>query len=203
MTPQEIGAATLEHALLVLVAMLAAVSVALPLGVWAHRNRRAGKWILRVVDTLQTVPSLALFGLLLPLPLVGGIGPRLALLVLFGYALLPLLRGVVAGLEGVPAEVREAALALGMKPQEMLREVELPLAAPAIAAGVRVATVASIGTATVAAAVGAGGLGVFLYRGLASVDERLLLAGALPAAGLAILADWILSRIEERLRRRR
>ena len=202
MTPQAILEATAEHALLVLLAVLLAAAVALPAGVWAFRHPANDRWLLRLVDLIQTIPSLALFGLLLPLPLVGGIGSRLALLALFLYAMLPLLRGIVAGLESVPGDVREAALALGMRPGEMLREVELPLAAPAIAARVRVATVASIGTATVAAAVGAGGLGVFLYRGLASADQSLLLAGAVPAALLAILADGVLQWIEERLRRR-
>ena len=148
---------------------------------------------------MQTIPSLALFGLLLPLPLVGGIGPKLAVIALFAYALLPILRNTVAGLASVPEPVKEAAVAMGLTPRQVLREVELPLAAPSIVAGLRIATVTTIGTATIAAAVGAGGLGTFLYRGLATLEPNLLLAGAIPAALMAIVADRILAWTEKKL----
>ncbi len=198
---EQILRASGEHLLLVVVSVALAAAVGLPAGIWAFRNRQAAKPLLLFVDIVQTIPSLALFGVLLPLPLVGGIGAKLAVLALFLYALLPLVRNTVAGLQGVPEDVREAAVAMGLRPWEVLREVELPLAMPAIAAGLRIATVASISTATVAAAIGAGGLGVFLYRGLATVEESLLLAGAIPAALMAVAADRIFLWIEDRLSR--
>ncbi len=188
-----------EHSVLVVISVLAAAGVAIPLAVWCQRNRRMGGVVVRLTDAVQTVPSLALFGLLLPLPLLGGIGERLAIVVLFLYALLPILRNTLLGLDGVGEGVRETAVALGMTRGEILREIELPLAAPSILAGLRLATVTTIGTATVGAAIGAGGLGVLLYRGLATVDTELLLAGALPAAAMAMGADWIFQWIEDKL----
>ncbi len=193
--------ATGEHVLLVLGSVALAFPVGLGLGIWAFRHPGAAGWLLLLVDAVQTVPALALFGLLLPLPLVGGIGAKLAVIALFLYALLPIVRNTVTGLRQTPVEIREAALAMGLRPREVLREVELPLAAPMVAAGLRIATVTSIGTATIAAAIGAGGLGAFLYRGLATVDERLLWAGAGPAAVLALLADRGFLWIEEKLSR--
>ena len=190
---------SLEHLWLVVIAVGTAAGVAIPMAVWCQRNRRMGGVVVRLTDAVQTVPSLALFGLLLPLPLLGGIGERLAILVLFLYALLPILRNTLLGLDGVGEGVRESALALGMTPGEILREIELPLAAPSIMAGLRLATVTTIGTATVGAAIGAGGLGVLLYRGLATVETELLLAGALPAAAMAMGADWIFQWIEDKL----
>lgn len=190
---------TLEHLLLVSLAVLAASLIAIPTAIWSERNPRAGSLILKLTDIIQTIPSLALFGLLLPLPLIGGIGAKLAIFVLFLYALLPILRNTLLGLNGISAEIRESAIALGMTPAEVLREIEIPLAAPSIIAGLRIATVTTIGTATVAAAIGAGGLGVLLYRGLATVETELLLAGALPAAALAILADQLFQWIEDML----
>ena len=190
---------TLEHLLLVSLAVLAASLIAIPTAIWSQRNPRAGNLILKLTDIIQTIPSLALFGLLLPLPLIGGIGAKLAIFVLFLYALLPILRNTLLGLNGISAEIRESAIALGMTPSELLREIEIPLAAPSIIAGLRIATVTTIGTATVAAAIGAGGLGVLLYRGLATVETELLLAGALPAAALAILADQLFQWIEDKL----
>jgi osmoprotectant transport system permease protein len=190
---------TLEHLLLVSLAVLAASLIAIPTAIWSQRNPRAGSLILKLTDVIQTIPSLALFGLLLPLPLIGGIGAKLAIFVLFLYALLPILRNTILGLAGISAEIRESAIALGMTPSEVLREIEIPLAAPSIVAGLRIATVTTIGTATVAAAIGAGGLGVLLYRGLATVETELLLAGALPAAALAILADQLFQWIEDKL----
>ncbi len=190
---------TLEHLMLVSLAVLAASLIAIPTAIWSQRNPRAGNLILKFTDIIQTIPSLALFGLLLPLPLIGGIGAKLAIFVLFLYALLPILRNTLLGLNGISEEIRESAIALGMTPAEVLREIEVPLAAPSIITGLRIATVTTIGTATVAAAIGAGGLGVLLYRGLATVETELLLAGALPAAALAILADQLFQWIEDKL----
>ncbi len=189
---------SLEHLFLVIIAVSVAALFAIPAAIWSHRNPRRGTVLLKLTDIIQTIPSLALFGLLLPLPLIGGIGARLAIFVLFLYALLPILRNTLLGLKGVPYEIRESALALGMTPREILREIELPLAAPSIFAGLRIATVTTIGTATVAAAIGAGGLGVLLYRGLATVEIELLFAGALPAAAMAIVADRLFQWIEDK-----
>ncbi len=189
---------SLEHLFLVVVAVAVAALFAIPAAIWSHRNPRPGAVLLKLTDIIQTIPSLALFGLLLPLPLIGGIGARLAIFVLFLYALLPILRNTLLGLNGVPYEIRESALALGMTPGEILREIELPLAAPSIFAGLRIAPVTTIGTATVAAAIGAGGLGVLLYRGLATVETELLFAGALPAAAMAIVADRLFQWIEDK-----
>jgi osmoprotectant transport system permease protein len=191
--------ATAEHALLVFIAVTVAVAIGLPGGIWIFQNRKPGAYLLRLADMVQTIPSLALFGLLLPLPLIGGIGMPLAIFALVLYALLPILRNTVAGLEAVAPSVREAAVGLGLRPWEVLVEVDFPLAAPSIVAGIRIATVSSIGTATIAAAIGAGGLGVFLYRGLATVEVQLLLAGAIPAALLALLAEGLLQWIEKLL----
>lgn len=189
----------IEHLILVVIAVGAAAAVAIPAAIWSYRNPRPGGMVVMFTDVLQTIPSLALFGLLLPLPLLGGIGAKLAILVLFLYALLPILRNTLLGLENIPAAIRESAVALGMSPAEILREVELPLAATSILAGLRIATVTTIGTATVAAAIGAGGLGVLLYRGLATVETTLLVAGALPAALLALAADRFFQWIEDKL----
>ncbi len=194
-----IATAAGEHLLLVLLSVALAAALGVPAAVWAARHPGPGRYLLRAADLIQTIPSLALFGLLLPLPLIGGIGPRLAVLALLAYALLPILQNTVTGLRTVPEAVKESAVAMGLTPREVWREVELPLAAPSIVAGLRIATVTSIGTATVAAAVGAGGLGTFLYRGLATLEPDLLLAGAIPAALMAIGADWILTWIENRL----
>lgn len=190
-----------EHFVLVLVSLSGAALLGLPLAIWAHRHAGPGRVLLLGIDIIQTIPSLALFGLLLPLPLLGGIGARLAIFALLLYALLPIVRNTVAGLAQVPVETREAAVAMGLRPNEVLREVELPLASPFVLAGLRLAAVNSIATATVAAAIGAGGLGVFLYRGLASVDQNLLLAGALPAALMAVAVDRVFLWIEEKLSR--
>ncbi len=193
-----IATAALEHLWLVLLAVGLAAAFGLPGAIWAARHPGPGNYLLRAADLVQTIPSLALFGLLLP---IIGIGPRMAVIALFAYALLPILRNTVAGLQGVPEAVKESAVAMGLTPRQVLREVELPLAAPAIVAGLRIATVTTIGTATIAAAVGAGGLGTFLYRGLATLEPNLLLAGAIPAALMAILADRILAWTENKLSR--
>jgi osmoprotectant transport system permease protein len=147
----------------------------------------------------QTIPSLALFGFLVPLPFIGGIGRRTAIVALCLYALLPILRNTLLGITGVDASVRESAVAMGMTSRQILWQVELPLAAPSIVAGLRLATVATIGTATIAAAIGGGGLGVFIFRGISMVDTPTVLAGALPAAAMALLADGGLEWIERKI----
>ena len=148
---------------------------------------------------MQTVPSLALFGFLIPIPFIGGIGQRTVIISLVLYALLPVLRNTFVGISSVDAAVCESAVAMGMTDGQLLRQVQLPLAARTIIAGIRVATVTTIGTATIAAAIGGGGLGVFIFRGVASVDSAQILAGAIPAAVLALLADWGLGWVERKL----
>jgi osmoprotectant transport system permease protein len=194
----EIAALTGEHLFLVLAATALAVGMGVPLGVSLTRRPALARGVLGAASIAQTVPSLALLGLLIPLPVLGGIGKSTAILALVVYALLPILRNTHAGVRSVDPAVLEAADGLGMTAGERLRSVELPLALPVILAGVRVATVATIGLATVAAAIGAGGLGVLIYRGIATVDDRLILAGALPAALLAVAADGLLGWIERR-----
>ena len=192
-----------EHLLIVLVAVVAAIIVGVPAGIFCRRHPRAGKIVLRVTDAVQTIPSLALFGFLIPIPFIGGIGARTAIVALILYSLLPIVRNTLTGLNGVDPLVREAGIALGMTPRQLLREVELPLATPSIVGGIRIATVTAIGVATIAAAVGGGGLGTLIFRGVAMVDTGLILAGALPAAILALLADRVLSVVERRLARSR
>ena len=195
----EILGQTLAHAGLVLTALSVACLAGVPAGITLSRRPGARAWALSLANVAQTVPSLALFGFLIPLPLVGGIGRRTAIVALVLYALLPILRNTLTGLLGVDPSVRESAVAMGMTPRQRLFRVELPLAAPTILAGVRTAAVQTVGTATIAAAIGAGGLGVFIFRGLASVDTRQILAGAVPAALLALLADGGLGWVERRL----
>jgi osmoprotectant transport system permease protein len=199
----EVLAQTGEHLLLVVVSTGVAIAVGLPLGLLLTRRASLKRPVLAVANVLQTVPSLALFGLLIPLPFVGGIGARTAVVALVLYALLPVIRNTVTGVEGVDRSVREAAVAMGMTDAQVLRQVELPLAAPVILAGVRVATVICVGVATIAAAVGAGGLGTYIFRGLRQYDNGLILAGALPAALLALAADAGIGAIEARLDVRR
>lgn len=199
----EILRLTLEHLALVLIAMTAAIIVGIPLGIYCRRSRGLGGLLLRLVDAIQTIPSLALFGLLIPLPLLGGIGLRTAIIALTLYSLLPIVRNTVIGLNTVDPVVREAGTAMGMTARQLLREVEFPLALPTIVGGIRIATVLAIGVATIAAAIGGGGLGTLIFRGVAMVDTRLMLAGALPAAALALLADVVLSAVERSLARRR
>ena len=196
---RELLSVTAEHLVLVLVSVGLAVAIGLPLGLLLTRRPALKRPILAFAGVMQTVPSLALFGLLIPLPLLGGIGARTAVVALVLYALLPVIRNTVTGVEGVDRGVREAALAMGMTDGQILRRVELPLAASVILAGVRVAAVISVGVATVAAAVGAGGLGTYIFRGLRQYDNNLILAGALPAALLALLADGALGLLEARL----
>jgi ABC-type proline/glycine betaine transport system permease subunit len=195
----EILSLTLEHLWLVLIAIGVAALVAIPGAVALTRRAGLRSAMLGLASVLQTIPSLALFGFLLPLPFIGGIGRHTAIIALCLYALLPILRNTLVGILGVDPAVRESAVAMGMTPSQILWQVELPLAVPAILAGLRIATVATIGTATVAAAIGAGGLGVFIFRGIATVDTATVLAGAVPAAVLALAADGGLEWIEKRL----
>lgn len=192
---------SLEHLWLVGVAIGIACAIALPAGIMLARRARIRRWALAVTNIVQTIPSLALFGFLLPLPLIGGIGKRTAILALILYALLPILRNTVVGIMGLDQAVRESAIAMGMTNRQLLWQVELPLAAPAILAGIRIATVATIGTATIAAAIGGGGLGTFIFRGIAMVDNVTILAGAVPAALMAVAADEGVEWLERRLSR--
>lgn len=189
---------TSEHLVLVLISMLIAIAIGVPLGVLLTRRAPLRGWVLGFANVMQTIPSLALFGFLIPIPLIGGIGKRTAIVALVLYALLPILRNTLVGILGVDAAVRESAIAMGMTDRQLLFEVELPLAARTILAGVRVATVTTIGTATIAAAIGGGGLGVFIFRGIASVDTAQILAGAIPAAVLALLSDGGIGWVEKR-----
>lgn len=199
----ELAQLTLEHLGLVAAAIALASAIGIPVGVWLTRNPRYSKPVLALANVAQTVPSLALFGLLIPLDLsvsglklVGGIGPRTAVVALVLYALLPIIRNTYTGISQVDPTVREAGRAMGMTDWQLLWRVELPLALEVILAGVRVATVITVGTATVAAAIDAGGLGRYIFRGLRMNDNGLILAGALSAAGIAMLADALLGRVE-------
>ena len=195
----EIASLTIEHLELVLVAMLIASAIAIPTGVYLTRRAGMRGWVLGFANVLQTIPSLALFGFLIPVPLIGGIGRRTAIVALVLYALLPVLRNTLVGILGVDPAVRESAVAMGMTGRQILLEVELPLAMRTILAGVRVATVTTIGTATIAAAIGGGGLGVFIFRGISTVDTAQILAGAIPAAVIALVADEGLGWLERKL----
>jgi osmoprotectant transport system permease protein len=186
-----------EHLWLVLISTSIAVAIGLPLGILLSRHPRLRAPVLGLANIMQTVPSLALFGLLIPLPFIGGIGARTAVVALVLYALLPVIRNTVTGILGVDKNVREAAVAMGMTDRQILWQVELPLAASVILTGVRVAVVISVGVATIAAAVGAGGLGTYIFRGLRQYDNRLILAGAVPAALMALAADFGLGLLEK------
>lgn len=198
----EIVYATLQHVVIVVIAVTVAAATGIPIGVACVRHPRSGKIALRLIDILQTIPSLALFGLLIPLPLIGGIGIRTAIVALILYSLLPIVRNTVTGIAGVDRLITEAATVLGMTERQRLLTVELPLAFPSIVAGLRIATVIAIGVATIGAAVGGGGLGTLIFRGVAMVDTKRILAGALPAAGLAILADFVFETLERAVARR-
>ncbi|HUA02144.1 MAG TPA: ABC transporter permease [Candidatus Aquilonibacter sp.] len=198
--PGEILQATVEHIWLVGIAMLIAVAVGVPLGILVARRPWLSKPILGGANIAETIPSLALFGFLLPVPWLGERAARLAIAALALYALLPIIRNTAAGITSVDPAVREAARGMGMTPGQILFKVELPLSLSTVLAGVRVATVLTIGIATIAAAVGAGGLGEYIFRGLAMVNNSLILAGAIPAALLALGADFLLSLLERWLR---
>ena len=190
---------TLEHIELILIAVAFAAAIGVPGGVLLHRNASLRRWLMTFTNIVQTIPALALFGFLIPIPLIGGIGKKTAIIALVLYALLPIMRNTLVGLQQVDPAVRESAIAMGMTNRQLLRLVELPLAVSTILAGIRVATVTTVGTATIAAAIGGGGLGVFIFRGIASVDNTQLLAGAVPAALIALIADGGLGWIERRL----
>ena len=196
----EVLALLRQHVFLVVISTIVSAAIGIPAGVMAARRPRLGRAILAVSNAAQTIPSLALLGFLLPLPFVGGIGPRTALVALILYALLPIVRTTVTGIREIDPAVIEAGTAMGMTSRQLLWMVELPLAMPSIVAGVRVATVIGVGTATIAAAIGAGGLGEYIFRGLSMVDTTTILAGAVPAAGLALLADGLLAWLERRMR---
>lgn len=195
----EIARLTFEHVWLTASAMLLACAIGLPLGVLLTRKQAFAKPVIGVANVLQTIPSLALFGLLLPVPFLGDRAARLAIVALTAYALLPILRNTYAGIGSVDPALIDVANALGMTGWQRLRKVELPIAASVILAGIRTATVTCVGIATIAAAIGAGGLGELIFRGVASVDNALVLAGAIPAALLALCADGLLALAEKRL----
>jgi osmoprotectant transport system permease protein len=197
---RDVASLTLQHIWIVFVAAASATVLGVSLGIAGTRNPSVRRYSIGFANVTQTIPSLAMFGFLIPIPLIGGIGPRVAILSLILYALLPILRNTITGILSVEPAVRESAVAMGMTDRQLLRYVELPLAAPTILAGIRTAIVATIGTATIAAAIGAGGLGVLIFRGLASVDTLQILAGAVPAALLALLADGGMALLERRLR---
>jgi osmoprotectant transport system permease protein len=192
----EIATLTVEHLWLTGAAMLLATVIAVPTGIWLTRSPRWAQPVITLANVLQTIPSLAMFGFLLPLPWLGDRAARIAILALTAYALLPILRNTYAGIRSIDPAVIEIARALGLTDRQRLIKVELPLAASFILAGLRTATVTCVGIATIAAAVGAGGLGELIFRGVASVDNRLVLAGAIPAALLALLADACLGLLE-------
>ena len=195
---------TLEHIWLVGISMLFAVAVGIPLGILLARRAGPGsiltKSVLGLANVMQTIPSLALFGFLLPVPWLGERADRLAIVALTLYALLPIIRNTFTGISEVDPAVREAGIGMGMTRRQLLFNIELPLAMSVILSGVRVATVICVGVATIAAAVGAGGLGEFIFRGVASISNQLILAGAIPAALLALSADFLLGLAERRLR---
>ena len=199
----ELAGLLAQHVLLVAASTAIAVAIGVPLGIFASRRPRLSAPIVGVANIVQTIPSLAMFGFLLPVPLVGGVGARAAIVVLILYGLLPIVRTTITGITGIDTTIREAGVAMGMTGGELLRIVELPLALPSIAAGVRVAAVVGVGSATIAAAIGAGGLGEYIYRGLSMVDSTVILAGAIPAALLALAVDGALLWVERQLSARR
>ncbi len=196
----EIFGATLDHMALVVIAMVIAILIGVPLGMFIVQRPTLRAIALAVASIFQTVPSLALFGFLIPIPFIGGIGKRTAIVALVIYALLPILRNTYVGLTGIDPAVLEAAEAMGMTNAQILFRVRFPLALAVILAGIRTATIITIGVATIAAAIGAGGLGTFIFRGVALVSDSLILAGAIPAALLALLADFLLGLVERKLK---
>lgn len=196
----EILNATLDHLTLVIIAMAFAIAIAVPLGMLIVQHRSLRAIALGAASVFQTIPSLALFGFLIPIPFIGGIGRRTAIVALVLYALLPILRNTYVGLTGIDPAILEAAEAMGMTGTQILLRVRLPLALSVVLAGIRTATVITIGVATIAAAIGAGGLGTFIFRGVAMVNDSVILAGAIPAALLAISADLLLGLLERRLK---
>jgi osmoprotectant transport system permease protein len=196
----EILEATADHLTLVIIAMTLAVAIGVPLGMLIVHRPTLRNLALGFASIFQTIPSLALFGFLIPIPFIGGIGRRTAIVALVLYALLPILRNTYVGLTGIDPAVLEAAEAMGMTSSQILWRVRLPLARAVILAGIRTATIITIGVATIAAAIGAGGLGTFIFRGVAMVSDAVILAGAIPAAFLAVGADLLLGLLERRLK---
>jgi osmoprotectant transport system permease protein len=196
----DIFQATLTHLTLVSISMLIAIAIAVPLGMFVVQRPALRSIALGIASVLQTIPSLALFGFLIPIPFIGGIGTRTAIVALVLYALLPILRNTYVGLTSIDSAVLQAAEAMGMTDNQILWRVRLPLALSIILAGIRTSTIITIGVATIAAAIGAGGLGTFIFRGVAMVNDAVILAGAIPAALLAIVADGLLALLERRLK---
>ncbi|HSQ33893.1 MAG TPA: ABC transporter permease/substrate-binding protein, partial [Peptostreptococcaceae bacterium] len=189
----------LQHMQITLSAVLIAIVVGIPLGILVSKSEKYGKIILGIANIFQTIPSLALFGFIIPLPIIGGIGYRPAILVLFLYALLPIIKNTYIGIKSVDDSVVEAAKGMGMTPRQRLFMVILPLAFPIIMGGIRVATVINIGTATIASLIGAGGLGEFIFRGISMSDTGIILAGAIPTTILALAVDYLLGLVETKL----
>jgi osmoprotectant transport system permease protein len=196
----DIFQATLTHLTLVAISMLIAIAIAVPLGMFIVQRPALRSIALGIASIFQTIPSLALFGFLIPIPFIGGIGTRTAIVALVLYALLPILRNTYVGLTSIDPSILQAAEAMGMTETQILWRVRLPLALSIILAGIRTATIITIGVATIAAAIGAGGLGTFIFRGVAMVSDAVILAGAIPAALLALLADGLLALLERRLK---
>jgi osmoprotectant transport system permease protein len=198
----DIVSLTGEHLVLVAASSAIAILIGVGTGIVGTRHPRLRNVSITIANILQTIPSLALFGFLLPIPVIGGIGERTAIISLVLYSLLPILRNTIVGITGIDPALREASIAMGMTDGQLLTLVELPLAAPTILAGIRIAVVTNIGTAVIAAVIGGGGLGVLIFRGVASVDTTQILAGAVPAAALALLADGSLGYLERRIAHR-
>ncbi len=198
----EVFERSLEHIGLVGISMAISLAIGLPLGIALVQRTKAQRWVIGAANVVQTIPSLALFGFLIPVPWIGGVGASTAVVALSLYALLPILRNTVTGIAEVDPAVIESARGMGMTPRQVLWQVQLPLAAPVLLSGIRVATAICIGVTTIAAAIGAGGLGVFIFRGLAMVNIQVILAGAIPAAALAIAADSGLGYFQRRVARR-
>lgn len=199
----EVATLAAEHFWLVFISMLLATAIGVPLGILLTRRPKWKTLVLGANSVVQTIPSLALFGLLLPLPWLGVRADRLAIAALTLYALLPIVQNTYAGIAGIDASTREAALGMGLTSRQLLWHLELPLAFPVLLAGIRVATVITVGVATIAAAIGAGGLGEFIFRGLAMVDNNVILAGAVPAAAMALAADFLLGTLQRLVARHR
>lgn len=196
----EILSATLDHIVLVAISMAVAIAISIPLAMYVVHRRKASSIALGIASLFQTIPSLALFGFLIPIPFIGGIGPHTAIFALILYAILPILRNTYVGLTNIDPAILEAAEAMGMTDSQIMLRVRLPLALSIILAGIRTATVITIGVATIAAAIGAGGLGTFIFRGVAMVSDAVILAGAIPAALLALFADISLALLERRVK---
>lgn len=188
-----------EHLILVAIAMTVAISIGLPVGIFITRQPQLAPPILGLANAVQTIPSLAIFGFLISVPFLGGIGKIPAIVALTLYALLPIIRNTYIGINSINPAIKEAGIGMGMTDRQLLLQVEIPLALGVILAGVRVATVISVGIATIAAAIGGGGLGVFIFRGISTVNNELILAGAVPAALIALSADFGLGFLEKRL----